>query len=498
MKLSDANIVVQPINLNPSYLTNLVKEVVVGSTAGYLSACSLITFDGLDGNTDDGYVIECEVVNPVASSKDLAIYCNNDTTPTNYWREWTRSYGTTVGAINDNTASIFNCSASVKTFGIINVSRTFLAISQHGNKNTGTNGYAASATVWKVTEPSNITRIDLKINDGTAALGIGSRFRVYRRKLNPSLIMTNRYLSNMVEEKKITADCSSVTFSGLDSNLDGDYYLEANIINATTDNHSIRLYVNGDATDANYKTSLIYSAYTTSVTAEANANPGLPPLQASSQMALMVHARCIGGNFNFYYQGYDQLANGNPCLVTGCGNKTATITNITSLIVSDITGAGIKAGSTFRLYKSNSGAVRPGPGFSAVNSVDQTGIASVTWTKVINDSEEWDTHSCYNTANSRFQPNVAGIYSVNYGVRLSSIDTGTRAVIVLYKNGVTTGKAVSAYSPTTNSLPPHLAHTVSVYLNGSTDYIESWVYHDSSGSRTITAGNAYFQAQKIG
>ena len=129
-----------------------------------------------------------------------------------------------------------------------------------------------------------------------------------------------------------------------------------------------------------------------------------------------------------------------------------------------------------------------GPAFSAYLSTNQS-ISSATWTKIIFQTEEFDTNSNYNTADGRFTPTVAGYYQVS-----GASDMGAQAsqAIAVYKNGVDfkRGDASSGagYQTMTNL-------SALVYCNGSTDYLEIYGFQ-GSGTQNILNGSSltYFQA----
>jgi hypothetical protein len=163
----------------------------------------------------------------------------------------------------------------------------------------------------------------------------------------------------------------------------------------------------------------------------------------------------------------------------------ATSTNRT-LTLPDNTGTIITTGSTF---------AGTGPAFSAYLSANQTGIANATYTKVQINTEEFDTASCFdNSTNYRFTPNVAGYYQVNGELAL---DGGwTSCLITIYKNGLrfkdgVVPNNVSLFGTNVSSL---------VYLDGSTDYIELYVWQNTGGPKTLAGGNqynSYFQASMV-
>lgn len=116
-----------------------------------------------------------------------------------------------------------------------------------------------------------------------------------------------------------------------------------------------------------------------------------------------------------------------------------------------------------------------GPAFSATRSAAQS-ISATTWTKVQFSTEDYDTANCYDpTTNYRFTPNVAGYYLICATVEANT--TSTHAVAI-YKNG-------TAYRRAYVSNPGIGATAVIstlVYLNGSTDYVECYVWQSSAAS----------------
>ena len=124
-----------------------------------------------------------------------------------------------------------------------------------------------------------------------------------------------------------------------------------------------------------------------------------------------------------------------------------------------------------------------GPAFSASGGT-VTSLSSSTETKVLFDTEEYDTNN--NFASSRFTPTVAGYYQINAAVRINAL-IGNTAYTIIYKNG-------SAYKIGTLSLLPASGgpiYTISslVYCNGSTDYIEIYAFQNSGVSQNTGTGS---------
>jgi len=134
-----------------------------------------------------------------------------------------------------------------------------------------------------------------------------------------------------------------------------------------------------------------------------------------------------------------------------------------------------------------------GPSFSAyLNAGGQT-IGAGTWSKVTCQTKEWDTATCYdNTTNYRFTPTTPGYYQVNAGAE-NNIGT-SNMYIAIYKNGNKYRQGISATSIDTVNI------SSIVYLNGTTDYVESYVYIAAGANLVGLQTNAtltYFQAAMI-
>lgn len=127
------------------------------------------------------------------------------------------------------------------------------------------------------------------------------------------------------------------------------------------------------------------------------------------------------------------------------------------------------SGSTTITMAAQSGTLNVGgPTFSAVPNATQS-ISTTTWTKVLFQTETFDTNS--NFASSTFTPTVAGYYQINAVVYCAGVTTNyARASI--YKNG--TGYRYTACSANSGSYALTIGDVV--YFNGSTDYIEIYVY----------------------
>ena len=122
-----------------------------------------------------------------------------------------------------------------------------------------------------------------------------------------------------------------------------------------------------------------------------------------------------------------------------------------------------------------------GPAFSAYQSSAQS-IPNASFTKLQLQTKVFDTASCFdNSTNYRFTPNVAGYYQINGQVSIGGAALGY-SQITIYKNGSEYSRG--SVSPNNTSVGAQSTVSNLVYLNGSTDYVELYVYQNSGGSVT--------------
>jgi len=126
------------------------------------------------------------------------------------------------------------------------------------------------------------------------------------------------------------------------------------------------------------------------------------------------------------------------------------------------------------------------PAFSAYLLSSQT-VSSATWTKIAFNGESWDTNNNYDKdTNYRFTPTVAGYYQVNVCVGPYGSGEPSRAQVGLYKNGSIYLRLWDVQIAASGSWANGTSGSGLVYLNGSTDYIEVYIYLTvKSGTPTI-------------
>jgi hypothetical protein len=153
------------------------------------------------------------------------------------------------------------------------------------------------------------------------------------------------------------------------------------------------------------------------------------------------------------------------------------VSGTTTLTLPTTSGTVITTGSTF---------AGTGPAFSAyLSSASQT-MTAATWTKVILNSENFDTNSNFDsTTNYRFTPTVAGYYQFNCQINAAS-GSNTSVQGSIYKNGAAYTK-FSVYATSAILDDWMIQQGALIYLNGSTDYVE--LYSLCVGSAILNGGS---------
>jgi hypothetical protein len=120
-----------------------------------------------------------------------------------------------------------------------------------------------------------------------------------------------------------------------------------------------------------------------------------------------------------------------------------------------------------------------GPAFSAY-ATTATSCANNVFAKILFNTEEFDTNN--NFSSSRFTPTVAGYYQLNASINMDSI--ASTLLIGIFKNGSEYKRGVWAFGAALNSV----SMSASVYCNGSTDYVELYIYQNTGSSINTATG----------
>jgi hypothetical protein len=114
-------------------------------------------------------------------------------------------------------------------------------------------------------------------------------------------------------------------------------------------------------------------------------------------------------------------------------------------------------------------------------------ISSGTDTKIQFNGEVLDTDSCFDsTTNYRFTPTTAGYY--HFGLFTGGSAVSTYCGLYIMKNGST---RIYFHDATTNSSYLEGGNNI-IYMNGSTDYVEGYVYLSTTRTISGNAGGTFY------
>jgi len=138
----------------------------------------------------------------------------------------------------------------------------------------------------------------------------------------------------------------------------------------------------------------------------------------------------------------------------------------------------------------SSGVAGTGPAFSAYSTSNQS-ISATTNTKITFDTEEFDTNN--NFASSRFTPTVAGYYFCTATVRGNAGNNELN--LGIWRNGgggsnAKQGTILAAGATGTTC-------TAMFYMNGTTDYLEVYLYCASTCTTSGNQSSSYFQGTLV-
>ena len=134
-----------------------------------------------------------------------------------------------------------------------------------------------------------------------------------------------------------------------------------------------------------------------------------------------------------------------------------------------------------------------GPTFKAHKTVGvaQDGISSLSPTKVLFQTELWDTASDYDASNSRFTPSKAGYYLITTELQIEHAAATAAVLPVLRKNGSTIAEGTN--STGLSGVYAGSRSSWIVPMNGSSDYVEIFVYGQASGGTFNMADNNIYR-----
>jgi hypothetical protein len=145
-------------------------------------------------------------------------------------------------------------------------------------------------------------------------------------------------------------------------------------------------------------------------------------------------------------------------------DRTLTLPDETGTVLTSASSITQNAGPAFIYYTTAAG---------------QTSFANSTATKVIYDGKIKDTDNC--VSSSRFTPTVEGYYQICASTRSeNSITNASLFRLGIYKNG-SVQQFAGAYAAANNGYVYPNASAL-VYLNGSTDYVEIYLFQNTGST----------------
>lgn len=163
--------------------------------------------------------------------------------------------------------------------------------------------------------------------------------------------------------------------------------------------------------------------------------------------------------------------------------------------VTDETGSGALV---FGTAPTITGIIGGKASFSAhKNGTDQTGIASITQTKVTFGTEVFDTGSYYDAVNSKWTP-PAGRVVMEATLLIADTATSGYYICSIYKNGSQYKSNVSNFA--INAVPTTAINCMIVDDANGTDYYEAYVYLTTGSTGTINglSYQSYFTGSYLG
>jgi len=120
--------------------------------------------------------------------------------------------------------------------------------------------------------------------------------------------------------------------------------------------------------------------------------------------------------------------------------------------------------------------------FHAYKTSSQS-IPASTYTRIDWQAESYDIGGYFDLANDRFQPLIPGKYLILASARLTSLHQGGYFYMFLYKNG--TSYQYLYLHQTAYATSPMDASFAIIDMNGTTDYIDLYVWHNYFAARDL-------------
>lgn len=152
------------------------------------------------------------------------------------------------------------------------------------------------------------------------------------------------------------------------------------------------------------------------------------------------------------------------------------------------------ANFTGTLQQGGNNVLTSGPAFQAQGPAASQSFSASTFTKAQMSVEDFDTDSCYDTSLYRFTPNKAGYYFVYFAAYTLPSSGGTNIRNVVYKNGSSTSVYGILF---VSGAKGQAGASGIIYMNGTTDYLEGYVYNDGTSPELANGAASTFAAYYV-
>lgn len=151
-----------------------------------------------------------------------------------------------------------------------------------------------------------------------------------------------------------------------------------------------------------------------------------------------------------------------------------------------------------KMYK----GIYPGTVIVQNDGTTQQTVGAVTFVKMqaALDDEVLDELGWWDNSTGRFQPTRAGRYLCMFGAQLATVADGTSVIAALYLNGSDHRYLARAYNSIAGGNPAASGAAI-INLNGSSDYVECFVYNSHATNAYLTfqgAPRVWFMAVYVG
>ena len=133
------------------------------------------------------------------------------------------------------------------------------------------------------------------------------------------------------------------------------------------------------------------------------------------------------------------------------------------------------------------GDAQPPVAFSVTKSASQV-CEPFSNVKITFDTKEFDSNSDFDSPNTKFQPNKAGVYQINATIRLENVEPDKTFLVKVFKNDVEYTRIFQTNQSTTEGISN--SGSVLVEMDGVNDYLELVAWHQCADSKDIR-GEAY-------